>query len=119
MGITFGAIDEHGMPLPHDEDRHEPNCAAGNQRLVLATLGFVPAADGDEYGVCTAGDLYARCLLALALIDDAAAVPGHTDPKQHNFHYCGRRAGYLVDKLHELREHAEWCAAHDLRVQWT
>jgi hypothetical protein len=116
MGITFGAIDEDGLPLPHTDEWHQPNCAVGNQALVLRVLGYVPDPGGDDYGNCTAGDFYARVILALAVLDDDHELQPST--VGGNWHDCGRRQGYLIDKLHELREHAMWCAAHDVRVQW-
>jgi hypothetical protein len=118
MGITFTALDSDNMPVPFDEDHHQPNCSVGNQALVIRVLGFIPAPDGDEYGDCDARDFYARVTLALAVLDDLNdEIPATT--VGGNWHRGGRTPGYLIAKLHELSEHALWCAAHGYRVQWT
>lgn len=118
MGIKFGAIDNDDMPLPHDEDRHEPNCATGNQALIVRVLGFTPDERGDDYGVCSANEFYERVTLALSLLDDVLDDGVEPWTVGDRWHECGRRPGYVIAKLHELREHALWCAAHGYRVQW-
>jgi len=117
MGITFNAIRD-GVPLGFADERHLPNCNDANKGLVLRVLGFAPARNGDDYGECDATDFLGRILVALALLDDPELPPGHTMPRPHRFQYLGDNRGYLVRKLHELREHTTWCAAHGYHVQW-
>lgn len=63
---------------------------------------------GTEYGTIDATDLKGRCLMALALADDTA-LPGSDDkaPGSARFIDCGRREGYMTDRLTALLEVAE------------
>jgi hypothetical protein len=96
---------------------------------VLGALGY-PVPDnnpadafacGDLSGVADAAEFAGRVAVALALAPADAGMPAYEDtrPGGPRWHECGRRPGYLQEKLTELAELARWCAERGRRVQWS
>lgn len=93
------------------------NMANGNAAQVFDLLGLTY--DGD-IGETTAEDLLGRVLLAQALlnvtVDDE---DGRPEVRDGNWIECGRRPGYLADKLALLREIATWAHEHHVAIWWS
>ncbi len=116
------------------DDEPELNVSNVNARTLLRALGLVPElgadavatapadqpsdlADHDDLvGVCDSADLLARVDLALALSPVDAGVPWHeTSARVID---CGRRAGWLQDRLQALRAVAVYAHRSRRRVDW-
>jgi hypothetical protein len=105
-----------------------------NGRLLLRALGLVPEVgaeamniglpDGhsdlgggdDLVGVCDSGELLERIDVAIALHPADEGVPWHS--VSANVIDCGRRPGYLHDRLTALREVALYARNSHRRVDW-
>lgn len=88
------------------------NMANANAARVLETLGYPDEElGGDE----EAEVFFGAVLLASGLTPYDEGIPAH---QEGNVIDCGRRPGYLQDRLDELRELASWCYQRGRRVQW-
>lgn len=106
MSITFQTTHTHGPEL---------NMANGNAAAILQLLGL-PADPGGE---ATAEQMLGRILIAQALLDVATDDENGT-PDVHDGRviYCGRRPGYLAERLADLQEIATWAHQHHVPVVW-
>lgn len=107
MSITFApAVD--GSP--------EVNLANGNAKQVLDLLGF--DFDGD-WAEAPGEDFLGRVLIAQAFLP-VATDDEHGRPavQERNWTECGRRPGYLAEKLAELHDIATWAVEHQAAVEW-
>jgi hypothetical protein len=121
---------------PYD-DEPAMNVSTVNGALLLRAVGLIPevgaAAVLDEpdsdplpathdtsdlAGTCEALDFLARIDLALALSPYDAGRPWHPVTPGSNVSDCGRPVGYLHDRLHELREIAEFAHTHQHPMSW-
>jgi hypothetical protein len=119
------------------DDEPAMNVSTVNGALLLRALGLVPelgaAAVLDEpdlpallpghdssdlTGTCEASDFLGRIDLALALSPADEGRPWHPVTPGSNFTDCGRRGGYLHDRLHELREIAVFAHTHQRHMAW-
>lgn len=100
MSVTFfaGAASE------------EVNMANANATRVLSVLGYDELAGNAE-----ADDFLGRVLVALALVPVDAGRPATAEGR---FVDCGRRVGYVQERLEELRELAEGARLRGLPVYW-
>lgn len=107
MSITF-APTAAGAP--------SVNMTNGNAAQVLDLLGL--DFDGN-WGETSAEDFLGRVLIAQALLtvatDDAHGLPAVED---RNWTDCGRRPGYLADRLADLRRLATWAIDNQATVAW-
>jgi hypothetical protein len=120
------------------DDEPAMNVSNVNGALLLRALGLLPelgaAAVRDERalpqllsghdssgltGACEASDFLARIDLALALSPTDEGRPWHPVTPGSNVIDCGRRGGYLQDRLHELREIAVFAGIHQRRMTWS
>jgi hypothetical protein len=120
------------------DDESAINVSSVNGALLLRALGLLPelgaAAVRDELdlpqllsghetsdlaGTCEASDFLARIDLALALSPADEGRPWHPVTPGSNFIDCGRRGGYLQERLHELREIAVFAHTHERRMTWS
>jgi hypothetical protein len=114
MSITFTTT--HGGP--------ELNVANGNAVDLLQLLGL-PV---EPWGEAPAEDFLGRVLMAQALLnvatDDEHGRPAVFDEQGDLFGvtvptvWCGRRPGYLAEKLAELHQIATWAHQFNAAVQW-
>ncbi|MEV7581562.1 hypothetical protein [Streptomyces erythrochromogenes] len=100
MSVTFFA----------DSASEEVNMANANAARVLGVLGYDELAGDAE-----AGDFLGRVLVALALVPVDAGRPATAEGR---FVVCGRRAGYIQERLEELHELAEGACGRSLPVYW-
>ncbi|MFJ6354803.1 hypothetical protein ACIQKB_35770 [Streptomyces sp. NPDC092046] len=100
MSVTFFA----------DAVSEEVNMANANAARVLGVLGY-----GELAGDAEAEDFLGRVLVALALTPEDAGRPATAEGR---FVDCGRREGYVQERLEELRELAEDARARRLTVYW-
>lgn len=116
------------------DDEPTVETSSVNGRLLLRALALVPElgaeavntptahphpnpGGGDDLvGVCDSGELLERIDLALALHPADAGIPWHTVGS--NVINCGRRPGYLHDRLTALREVARYAQDSHRRVDW-
>lgn len=111
MSITFAPALRGNRP--------EVNLANGNAAALLDLLGLRPEDAYDMWGEADAADFLGRVLLALALLDVTTDdVHGKPAVTERNWTDCGRRHGYLAEKLAELHEVGQWAAAHHTQVVW-
>lgn len=108
MSITFAPTTAGGP---------EVNMANGNAAQVFDLLGL--HFDGD-WGEAPAEDFLGRVLLAQGLLDvatdDERGLPGF---REGNWIECGRRPGYMADRLAQLHEIATWAIEHYTAVGWS
>lgn len=98
------------------------NVSNSNAAALLEVLGLPTnpwdTPEGFEYP--TGQDFLGRVLLALGLVPADAGVPAHApNPERPNFIDCGRREGYLQERLGQLRELADYAIAHNRRIDWS
>lgn len=107
MSVTFAPAIE-GAP--------EVNMANGNAAQILDLLGL--DFDGD-WGETRADDFLGRVLIAQALLtvatDDAHGLPA---VQERNWTDCGRRPGYLAERLTDLHRLATWAVDNQAAVTW-
>lgn len=147
MSVTFRPTPEQHSPgprgarddsFPGRAGEAEPalNVTNTNARALLRALGLLPelgaddvidaaitgrapdpiSAGNDLEGECDSTDLLGRVDLALALCPPDAGVPGYAlDSRTID---CGRRPGWLQDRLAALREIAVYAGARGRRVDW-
>lgn len=93
----------------------ELNVANGNAVDLFELLGL-PV---EEWGEAPAEDLLGRLLIAQALLDVASDDEhGRPDVTDGRHTFCGRRPGYLADRLAELQKIATWAHQHHVPVVW-
>jgi hypothetical protein len=94
------------------------NMANGNAAQVFDLLGLTY--DGD-FGEIAAEDFLGRVLLAQALTDvvtdDTRGLPARIEGAK--WIDCGRRPGYLAERLTELHEIACWAHERNAVVVWS
>ncbi len=109
MSITFAPALVGGPTV---------NMADGNAAQVIDLLGLTY--DGD-YVERAAEDFLGRVLLAQALsevaTDDTRGLPARIEGG--NWIDCGRRPGYLAERLTELHEIATWAHERNAVVIWS
>lgn len=93
----------------------EINVANGNARIILDALGFP---DGDLCGAATGQDFLGRVLMARAIAPADEGMLAHAVVPGSRMTDCGRRPGYLQDKLDRLQQVAEWAINCDRDVVW-
>lgn len=110
MSVTFTA---QGAP-----DELDVNMSNSNAATVAASLGI--DLDPDWCGDLPAGDFMGRVLLALAISPADEGMPSfeHAGPGARMIEGA-RRAGYLQERLGQLRDLAEWATAHGADVWWS
>lgn len=111
----------------------EVNVSVYNAMTLLDALGvdyrYEPTEDEREHdclglagvelvGGLDAQDFMGRVLTALAVAPQSAEVPAHAAVGAPNVVNCGRREGYLQEKLVALHEVAQFAADHGRDVQW-
>lgn len=107
MSITFTTAANHGPTL---------NLSNGNAAQILDLLGLPVEPDG----TAPAEDFLGRVLLAQALAGHAADdTRGRPAVREGNWTECGRRPGYLAEKLTELHQIATWASKHYVPVWWS
>lgn len=89
------------------------NVSNANARVLLAQLGL---ATTDLCGTLTGEDFLGRVLLATALATTDAGRPQETTG---GFTDCGRRAGYLDERIAVLRDIADFAVSNALPVVWS
>jgi hypothetical protein len=105
------------------------NVSSANGAALLEVLGLRPA-DADvidglfycvEDGMLDATDFLGRVLMAMVVAPSDAGAPWHDDsrPGGPRVTQCGRREGYVDEKLIELEVIAKWARDHGRKVQWT
>lgn len=134
MSVTFSAEpDQHQAAVSPCEP--QLNVTNVNAALILRALGLLseigaaailgpqpgltPDGCPDLFGECDAADFLARIDLALALHPTDPGVPWHAITDAGNVIDCGRRPGYLHERLHELRDVATFAHADQRRVVWS
>lgn len=110
MHVTFA---------PQEGDDLSINLSNMNARVVMESLGY----SNDEqiaFGDATGEDFLGRILTALALAPEDEGMPSYADEKegQATMIYCGRRPGYLQERLEQLRALAEFSVATGRQIQW-
>jgi len=107
MSVTFGI---RGEKLDYDDPNvwdRIVNLSNSNAVDVLSAVGLPSGSqDGDLYGEVRGRDLVAKCDKALNGGIDDGAIEATEDctPGRAKVVYCGRRKGYLSEKLNLLRE---------------
>lgn len=98
----------------YEEEPPYVNVSNANAIRLLEVLGLPCTFDmlGDSE---PADDFLGRVLMALAV---NPADPGLPAIEEGNVIDCGRRPGYLEDRLGQLRDVAAWAAAHRKVVMW-
>ncbi|MEV0214345.1 hypothetical protein [Micromonospora sp. NPDC050695] len=92
------------------------NMANGNAAQVFDLLGLTY--DGD-WGTTTGQDFLGRVLLALAFLSEATGDnEGRPAVVDGNWVECGRRPGYLAERLTDLHDLAVWACANGADVEW-
>lgn len=107
MSITF---------TPTAAGAPKVNMANGNAAEILNLLGL----DFDGcWGETSAQDFLGRVLVAQALLDTAADdTNGRPAVEDHHWVECGRRPGYLADRLADLHRLATWAVDNQDTVAW-
>lgn len=137
----------HIEPITTDLDEdgeYEVNVSISNARTLLEALGLIDqvedifadaaqgsAAMGKHDSMCgemEADQFLGRVLTALALSPEDSGTPDFEMPHRVSpetgravgatMVQCGRRAGYLQDRLAQLHSLAQWCQTHDRKVVW-
>lgn len=97
------------------------NVNNANAGVLLEVLGLPtdPWGMPEDFEFPTGHDFLGRVLMALAVSPEDAGVPAHSpNPDRPNFIDCGRREGYLQERLGQLRELADYAIAHNRKVSW-
>jgi hypothetical protein len=117
MSITFTAaiLRDDVLDLTDRPGVPSLNVNSSNAAELLSLLGLDVEPDGDV----AAEDLLGRVLLAQALLDVATDDEhGRLPATEANWTTCGRRPGYLADRLAVLHTIATWARRHDAIVAW-
>jgi len=110
MSVSFYVM---GDDDPTDEyvliSHHEVNMSNSNAYRVASTLG-IDLEEGGWAGEMDARDFLGRVLLALAVEPQDSGIPAHEVPTGGpRWIDCGRREGYVQERLtnlHDLAQHA-------------
>jgi len=118
MSITItAAITQDGiLDLTTRPEVPQINMANGNAAALFDLLGL--EFDGD-FGEAPAEDFLGRVLLAQAMLDVTTDEHGRPDIEDGRWITCGRRPGYLAERLTHLHEIATWAREHDAVVAWS
>jgi hypothetical protein len=126
MSVTFTAATRTYRPefganvlvaCPEAEDL-EINVSSANAVVLCDTLGINLAEEG-WCGSLPAEDFLGRVLLALAIQPSDEGIPAHELPTGGvRWVECGRRPGYIQDRLAQLHELAAWAVAHGAVVDF-
>lgn len=134
MSVTFSA---EGLPPGVGEDGEwdfnelEVNMSNVNAVRVAETLGFRldPDHDGDLFGAMDATEFMGHVLVGLALAPADEGMPAHElapgDPGRPawagdaRWIEGGRHAGYMQDRLEQLRGLAQWAVDNNAKVVWS
>lgn len=101
----------------HDtSDAPYVNMSSKNAVDVFSTLGVNLMTADDWAGTFDAADLYGRITLALGVTDESLPTD---DVTYGNVVECGRRQGYVQDKLQELRTVVEYAQQRGRLVCWS
>lgn len=114
MGVQFSGWN----PATESFVDHESvDFSNTNASLVLDTLGLDPC---DLSGALPADDFLGRVLMALAVSPEDEGTPSYDDssPGGMTWIECGRRKGYLQERLAELHELAEHAKTEGAEVSW-
>lgn len=112
MSVTFFAADAQQAT-----EGLEINMSNANAAFVLDALGFAEDVQaGDLCGELPAQDFLGRVLTAFGLAPVDEGVPAHR--VEANFIECGRRPGYLQERLVQLQELAEVACGHKSVIAW-
>lgn len=126
MSVTFTAATRTFCPefdadmlvsIPEAEHL-EVNMSNSNAAVVCGSLGI----DLNEEGWCgslAADDFLGRVLLALAIQPSDEGIPAHELPTGGvRWIECGRRPGYIQERLGQLHELAAWAVEHGAEVDF-
>ena len=126
MSVTFTAATRTFCPefnanllvaCPEAEDL-EINVSSANAVVLCDALGINLAEEG-WCGSLPAEDFLGRVLVALAVQPSDEGIPTHEVPTGGvRWIECGRRPGYIQDRLAQLHELAEWAVAHGAVVDF-
>lgn len=106
------------MSCPEAEEL-EINMSSSNAAVVCGALGIDLAEEG-WCGSLPAEDFLGRVLMALAIQPSDEGVPARDDtvPGQVRWIECGRRPGYIQERLAQLHELAQWAVAHQAEIDF-
>lgn len=114
-GADLFEIFADGQPVP-------VNAANRNAQDILAVLGYTVIVDGDAelFGDSDADAFLGRVELALGLTpaDEGLTEIVYQEDGGATFVDCARHAGYLQEKLADLRALALACKATHARIVW-
>lgn len=89
------------------------NVSNANAADLLSYLGLEPEYPGDLSGTFTADEVLGACLVATAIGAPDLGHEGGVDPRPGaRMIHCGRREGYLEEKVAYLTELAQWAKAN-------
>ena len=115
MSVTFTAQDPTTGEFVSTEAM-EINMANGNAATVLEVLGL----DAVELmGGEPADAFLGRVLMAMAVSPEDAGVPAHTAVDNARWIECGRRPGYVQERLEQRHALAEFAKGLGAEVCWT
>ena len=103
----------------------EINMSNANAAVVCGALGIDLAAEG-WCGSLPAEDFLGRVLVALAIQPADEGIPSHELPREHNGPFpvgpriveCGRRPGYIQERLAQLHALAQWAVDHQAEIDF-
>ena len=120
MSITFTAatITQDGYSeLTSRPDVPQVNMSNGNAADLFTLLGLEYDGDGGE---TSAQDFLGRVLLAQALLDVTTDdAHGQPEIRDGNWTTCGRRPGYMAERLIQMQAIATWAINNNAIVAWT
>ncbi|WP_206663661.1 hypothetical protein [Prescottella subtropica] len=96
------------------DDAPEVNMSNTNAVMLLDLLGL----DTEGFGDCPADDFLGRVLVASALSPADEGVPAHAVGGNPRMIDCGRRPGYIQERLGDLHRLAAWAVENGRTVQW-
>lgn len=131
--VTCEPCSAYGPLITPVTDVPEINVSNSNARQLLDVLGYT--GDGTASSICGSSDASAACydelsgqtsgpdflgrvLTALALAPVDAGVPAHAVHADSRFIDCGRRPGYIQDRLVQLEELSRYASTRGLLVTW-
>lgn len=116
---TFRAEFNADLLVSIPEAEHlEVNVSSSNAVVLCDALGINLAEEG-WCGSLPAGDFLGRVLLALAIQPADEGIPAHELPTGGvRWVECGRRPGYIQDRLAQLHELAQWAVAHGAEIDF-
>jgi hypothetical protein len=110
VSVTFTAGTADGTTGLDMDDMLNVN--DGNAAVLLDALGL----DGELDGALPAAEFLGRVLVGLGLAPVDEGRPAVTDSRWTD---CGRRPGYVQDRLAELRTIAQRAADEGWEVSWS